>query len=430
MIEKGKKAGVHVCYGVARDLTLSAGLEMIHGGRVQVQGRDDLSEIDNLQSAGKEDGQQSVSGSGVQQSSLGVDAFAMRALQTRIQVRKQMGKTIVCNQHDANEFYESLRNLMGILMLHMGISRNLAISISLDVIHTLKKEGLHKGLVKRAVRLYQEEISNGRVRLMYPTDKRVDYFSTFRDNHEIRNKAFKKDLTLKEYYDFWSSQGLQAYSTLMSDILCMKNRLVKYAVAHGEKNTDLFSQVLLGMMFLVNAQSMLEAIKGQGMCRYYLERNVVTVLGKPFDMQVLLDRYCMIMRAVGIHESVYGEILNSDRNVQIGLRDIMKKMGDESWAGNILCKTMEDYGEDLLENPELLGDIIDDTREYHDLAGLMEKLVRREAGRPLSQVSEKEMMTMFDNVLERYPTLRQRMDKFNRNALEKQLKYGKEEEHQ
>ena len=58
MIEKGKKAGVHVCYGVARDLTLSAGLEMIHGGRVQVQGRDDLSEIDNLQSAGKEDRQQ------------------------------------------------------------------------------------------------------------------------------------------------------------------------------------------------------------------------------------------------------------------------------------------------------------------------------------------------------------------------------------
>ena len=228
---------------------------------------------------------------------------------------------------------------------HLGPFYSLARYICYEAISKLKQAGEYRHQVKRHVKIWLEEMDKERKLMINPPKDCGKFFSIENVFSSVR-EMFRDDLTDEEYYEFWEYVGVAAFNDVHKIIYALQWKYEKALVARGATKAKAVSWLLTAYMVLKMYDMEYVELLNTFEKNFGYPEKMLRRYFRVFDATKLYGQWQRIMEYCYTDaEKLIIECLE-ERNVEIGLQDIMQRMSKECADLRYIRKATE-------ENPEI-----------------------------------------------------------------------------
>lgn len=269
----------------------------------------------------------------------------------------------------------------GYVKLMTGVGNNAAITVMMHAYNVVAGIGddekgrprqAHPNFRHECKRAYQDALREYEAyesRLLHASTKRFFHLADLDEKH----RKVYGDITDREYFDFWRGLGAKPYTDTLPFIRALHNKYRLSLVNHHVPYAEILAWPMAATACLTLAVEMYDmAIRA--MERAGISRKVGEAIFGKFSLRPLLTRWT---RAMFLTEpkSEYELDPTEDRNIEIGIRQIL----------------------DVWSDPETIyGAVIETVPEYEEIfrtKGEMKKALRTIASVKADTIAEMETMT-------------------------------------
>lgn len=258
---------------------------------------------------------------------------------------------------------------------------SLARYICYDAIDKVKEAGEYRHEVKRHVKQYMAEMEKRRKAMIDPPEGRRSFFSVKTLSEKTRAR-FRADITDEEYFELWEYTGAVAFNKIHAEIYALQWKYEKALKARNAKKAKIIAWLLTASsiirMYEVEFIELMNTFKRT----FGYPDIVLKNFFEPFEPKMQLTLWDKIVECYGsILTPILAECLD-ERNVEIGLTDIVQKIGRTEETYRLARTAVEEnpelfrskkaWREQLAEIDELVEDLETGYREYKE-SGLTAK---------------------------------------------------------
>ena len=228
---------------------------------------------------------------------------------------------------------------------HLAPFFSLARFICCDAIDKVKEAGEYRHDLKRQLRAWEQELSRHRTMMMYPPEGSHRFFAV--DSLAIDTRGmFREDLTDKDYFELWEYVGVAAFNDVHKIIYALQWKYEKALTERGFKKAKvvawLYTASTVIKMYDIEFREVIDSFKRSfGNAESSLRRYFCA-----FDVSKLAEMWHRTIECFGDDAVRLTVECLKDRNVEIGLQDMMQHLSKEGVDLRFTRKAVE-------ENPEL-----------------------------------------------------------------------------
>lgn len=239
-----------------------------------------------------------------------------------------------------NETYQ-LARAAGLVKLICGVANNAARMVMNDGFIHARMCRRYRNDVKHAFRLASKEWATYERRLIYATENRMFHVADMTD--DIR-RTYGKNLTDREYYDFWASVGGPAYDKTKPMINSLWNKHRLSLQSHGVEDAEHVAWVLTAMAAIelavqLHGKAISECYKG-----FRISYPVLTEIFGQFSLKGVRERWRRALTMLS-PDSEFKLDPTEKRNIEMGLTQLCEAWLDPALLYDSTMVSVEDYSE-------------------------------------------------------------------------------------
>lgn len=256
-------------------------------------------------------------------------------------------------------------NAAGVVKLVCGVGNNAAWNVVLHARSQLRTHRLYKHQVRKAFNAAMEKFHEYERNLIYAREHRMFRLA---DMAPQTRKRYG-DITDRQYYEFWTGCGADAFSKTMPLITSLQNKYRLILLNHGIRECHLVAWAMTAQAALDLAVTMYESAIKQ-VCNYPgMRERAVRVVFNQFSLQPVADAWRKALQLLEPRcEAIEPTTLES-KNLDNGLNQLAE--GWTNVAG--LFRSVQQSAQDYQEVFRTLGEQKKAMREISEIAAETEK---------------------------------------------------------
>lgn len=238
------------------------------------------------------------------------------------------------------ELLAALCDAAGYVKLVCSVGNNAAHMAMLDGYDHARRCRAYRHEVKRAFKAATEEWHAYEKCLLHSQDFRM--FCVADMPEHIRRKY--GDITDREYYEYWSATGCEAYQKTRPLLTSLQNKYRKSLVRHGYEDADHVAWVMVAMACLELACAMHERAITDCPENFNVPLKAVRLVFAHLSLKNVKEKW---NRALRLLTGGYEHPLDKDeeRDITLGLEQLTETWIDSSLHFQSLQDTTENYSE-------------------------------------------------------------------------------------
>lgn len=243
-------------------------------------------------------------------------------------------------QVQLDKIAHDLANAASMVKLVTGTAGNAAILVMMDAMDKVKQHPRYKHDVKHAFKQAEAARIAYERRLLH-----AEYNRFFRvaDMTEGSRKAYGKDFTDNQYFEFWQGLGGPIYTKSRPFVTSLWNKYRLSLMNHGIKHPDIVAWPMTAMSCLQLAQKMFQRTLDEIIAQYQMPRRLIVRIFKDFDLGDVIKAW---YKAVDILDSTRYQLEETeDKNIAVGLEQLVDCWKDPDTLYDAVMKVIPDYGE-------------------------------------------------------------------------------------
>ena len=233
----------------------------------------------------------------------------------------------------------------GLVKFICGVANNAAWLVALEALDHARRCRGYRGNVKyrfnQSVAAYHDYERN----LIHNKNNRM--FCVADMTPEIRKKY--GNITDREYYDFWTATGAQAYTKTKPMITSLWNKYRLSLQSHGVKESEHLAWVMTATAALELAVNLYKRAIKDIVESYKLPRHLVEYVFSQFSLEPVRKRWNDAMLSLSPHVD-YTISGMEERNIVHGLEQLQEAWTDTSVLYDSASETVAEY-EEVLRTP-------------------------------------------------------------------------------
>jgi hypothetical protein len=234
----------------------------------------------------------------------------------------------------------------GLIKFICGVANNAAWLVALEALDHARRCRGYRGNVKyrfnQSVAAYHDYERN----LIHNKNNRM--FCVADMTPEIRKKY--GNITDREYYDFWTATGAQAYAKTKPMITSLWNKYRLSLQSHGVKESEHLAWVMTATAALELAVNLYKRAIKDIVESYKLPRHLVEYVFSQFSLEPVRKRWNDAMLSLSPHVD-YTISGMEERNIVYGLEQLQEAWTDASVLYDSASETVAEY-EEVFRTPD------------------------------------------------------------------------------
>lgn len=228
-----------------------------------------------------------------------------------------------------------------VVKLVCGVVNNASWLIMLDACDHAKQCRAYRGNAKRLFNQSLQMFHEYERKLIYANENRMFHLADM--SPEIRKKY--GDITDREYYDFWASSGVSAYTRTKPIITSLANKYRLSLQSHSVGDAEHIAWIMTAMASLelsvqLYKRTIMDCVKGYGLPLRIFEH----VFGQ-FSLENIAKTWKNAMCALGGKSIDFKLDDIEERNIELGLIQLQEAWLDTDILYDSLFDAVDDYGE-------------------------------------------------------------------------------------
>lgn len=251
-------------------------------------------------------------------------------------------KAWMCEKYKSmDEVNKVLCLVAGHVKMQMGVCNNAAYYVMLNAIDEAREHPAYRQKAKVAYKQILKEWKAYESRLLYA--KKVRMFR-LDDMDEGTKKKFAEGVTDRDYYEFWTAIGAEAYCKSKNYISSLAYKYEKSLRENGCQHADIVAEQLTAICALRICEACYEQTCKEVSSATAVPIDVVRCVFGQFSLKRVLEAYvCALKRLVP--ESGYTVGAEHERNIQLGADTLYEKWLDERFLLNCVDAVVREYDE-------------------------------------------------------------------------------------
>ena len=256
-------------------------------------------------------------------------------------------------------------NAAGVVKLICGVGNNAAWAVTLQAYSQLRTHRLYKHQVKQAFKAAMEAYHAYERHLIYGSQYRMFCLADM----EPQTRKRYGDITDRQYFEFWTGCGSDAYCKSQPLITSLQNKYRLILLNHGIRECHLVAWAMTAQAALDLAVTMYEsAIKE--VCHYPgMRERAVRVVLQQFSLQSVADAWYKALTLLEPRCMTIERTTLESKNLDNGLNQLAEAWTNVATLFRSVLQSAEDYQEVF----RTLGEQKKAMREISDIAAETEK---------------------------------------------------------
>ena len=232
-----------------------------------------------------------------------------------------------------------------VVKAHLAPFFSLARFICCDAIDKVKQAGEYRHDLKRQLRAWEQELSRHRTLMLYPPEGSHRFFATDCLAIDTRD-MFREDLTDKDYFELWEYVGVVAFNDVHKIIYALQWKYEKALMERGLKKAKVVAWLFTASTVIKSYDIEFREVIASFKRSFGYAESSLRKYFYAFDVSRLSEMWHRTIECFG-DEAVRMSVESlTDRNVEIGLQDMMQHLAKDGVDLRFTRKAVED-------NPEL-----------------------------------------------------------------------------
>lgn len=244
-------------------------------------------------------------------------------------------------QWDPERLSHTLARASSVVKLVCGVANNAAYYVMMDAHDKVKKHPRYKHEVKKAFKDAIKEWKTYEANLVNPVGER---FFHMEDMTAETRKRFG-DITDREYYDFWTASGGEAYQRTQPMITSLANKFRLSLINHNMPYPEIVQWPMAANACLELACRMYDHALHEAAKGYELPIDLLRHVFRSFKLHKVASKWdnALSLLAPGIDD--YDLERTESRNIQFGLRQLQESWFDPDTIYGSLLNAVDEYEE-------------------------------------------------------------------------------------
>lgn len=262
----------------------------------------------------------------------------------------------------AKELEQTIAQCAGFVKMMCGVSVNCAVTIAKDALDKIadvrsdedyeeKPWDPHPRYTNRYVKSlfnqYEKEKMNYYTNLLLPSTGEVRFFDLKDMPEEARRKY--KEMTNREYFDFWKSTGAHAYLKSQPLVGSLHNKFRLSLTGHGVPRPELVAWGLVGASVLELAQETWERVvhSVQDACEYIITLEDIERIYRAFSPQRMSLAWQKALKELSPEADGYKLDDHETHNIVLGLNQLRELWISTDLPFDATIAAVDDYSDDI-----------------------------------------------------------------------------------